>query len=168
MDLGDILTRSTVLLAMALYVLTLSLRWYAHGRSDRLTAARLAWTGGCLLFLGHVVCAFAFFHDWSHAAAYADTARRTEEMVGIDWGGGLFLNYAFTFVWMADVVWWWLWPAAYLRRGRAMDWLVHGFMGFMAFNGVVVFASWPVRIGGLAMFAVLLLAKVVCIRSGIR
>lgn len=158
MDPGDFLTRWTVRLSMALYVLALSLRLTAHGRSSRLAGALLAWTGGCLLFLGHVVCAFAYFHDWSHAAAYEETACRTEEMVGIAWGGGLFLNYAFTVVWLADAAWWWLWPANYQGRGRLVECLVQGFMGFMAFNGVVVFAAWPVRIAGIVGCAVLLVA----------
>lgn len=158
MDAGDLLTRWTVRLAMGLYVTALSLRWTAKGRATRLTTARWAWTGGCLLLLGHVMCAFAYFHDWSNAAAYQETARRTAEMVGVAWGGGLYLNYAFTAVWLADVAWWWLWPASYQQRGPAVEWPIQAFMGFIAFNGVVVFADWPIRVAGLVACAVLLIA----------
>lgn len=158
MDAGDLLTRWTVRLSMVLYVLALALRWNGRGDTGRLAAARRAWIGGCLLFLGHVIFAFACFHHWSHAAAFEETARRTEEMFGFFWGGGLYLNYAFTSVWLIDAAWWWLWPATFQRRGQLVEWLVQGYMGFMAFNGAVVFAAWPVRIAGLVGCVVLLAA----------
>ncbi len=144
MELGESLTRWTVRLAMALYVVSLALRWSARCRRPWLGRpwlgmARLAWTGGCILFLAHVACAFNFFHGWSHAAAYQHTARRTEETIGIFWGGGLYLNYAFTLVWLADVLWWWRGLEQYERRGRAVEWGVQAFLAFMAFNGTVVF-----------------------------
>lgn len=157
-DPGDFLTRWTIRLSMALYVLALSLRCHARGRAGRLSAARLAWTAGCALFLAHVGCAFTYFYDWSHVTAYAETVRRTEEMAGVAWGGGLYLNYAFTVIWLVDVLWWWLGPASYQRRGLAAEWLVQGFMGFIAFNGAIVFADWPMRVAGIVACAALFLA----------
>src|SRR5262249_18424034 len=117
---------------------------------------RLVWTAGCLAFVFHVACAFEFYHQWSHATAYAATARRTAEVVGLDWGGGLYANYAFTLLWAADVCWWWCDPDRYRVRSRAVDWVVQGFMGFMAFNAVVVFGEGVIRWLGLG--ASLLLA----------
>src|SRR5262245_10761780 len=102
MSAGELTTLWTVRLALALYVLALALRIGAWKR-PRPDLARLSWTVGCLAFLLHVGCAFQFYHHWSHRAAYEATARQTAEVVGLDWGGGLYANYAFAAVWVADV-----------------------------------------------------------------
>jgi len=102
-----------------------------------------------LFYLAHVVAAFHFYHGWSHAAAYEHTARRTAEVVGLDWGGGLWWNYAFGAVWLGDILW---------RRGRPA-WLgvaVQAFLAFMAFNATVVFETGAIRWLGLAATGVLL------------
>ncbi len=145
MDTGELLTRWTVRLALALYVLGLVLRWSAGGRRSWLAGARLAWTAGCLAFLLHVGCAFHFYHHWSHADAYAATARGTVAVVGWDWGGGLYANYAFGLVWLADVVWWWRGLEVYDTRRRAVEWMLQGFLAFIAFNAAVVFAEGGIR-----------------------
>lgn len=74
---GELLTRWTARLALALYVLGLAVRVSAAGRRPRLDTARLFWTAGCLAFLLHTASAFEFYHHWSHRAAYEATARRT-------------------------------------------------------------------------------------------
>lgn len=143
---GQALTLWTIRLATLLYVAALAgIR------------PRLAWTLGCLAYLAHVAAAFQFHHAWSHTAAYIETARQTRELFGADSGSGLYFNYAFTAVWLADVVWWWRAPAAYLTRPRWIAGAVHGFMAFMFFNGVVVFASGVTRWVGLAATAALAL-----------
>src|SRR5947209_16250531 len=96
MELGEFLTRWTVRLAMALYVVGLILRASADGNQPRLAWARLAWSVGCTAFLLHVLCAFQYYYHWSHETAYALTAQRTAEVMGVAWGGGLYANYAFT------------------------------------------------------------------------
>ena len=63
---------------------------------------------GCVAYLGHVYSAFQFYHGWSHASAFEETARQTRETVGWEVGEGLFVSYFFTLVWLADVIWWWL------------------------------------------------------------
>ena len=149
MDWGELLTRWTVRFALSLYVVALALRARAHGNRRSLAWARLAWTTGCLCFLLHVVCAFHFYHAWSHAVAYASTARQTAEVVGFNWGGGLYANYAFTLVWAADACCWWHDLDRYETRPRGVEWSVQGFLGFMAFNGTVVFGRGAVRWLGL-------------------
>lgn len=150
MSAEEALTRWSVRLAMALYVLSLVLRARAADR-----AARSAWTAGCLALVAHIALAFHFTHHWSHAVAYEETARQTAEVVGLDWGGGIYANYAFAMVWLLDVAWWWRGLEAYRSRPRWIDWIVQGFLAFIAFNATVVFATGVVR--GLGLAATLLL-----------
>ena len=92
-----------------LYVLALVIRLLAGEpeKEGSLKLARLAWTWACVLLFVHVGFAFDGFHHWSHRAACEDTARQTKELVGWNWGGGLFINYIMLLVWLADVLWWW-------------------------------------------------------------
>jgi hypothetical protein len=154
MDPGESLTRWTVRLAVGLYGLALALRAAAEDRRSAAAWARLAWTGGFVAFALHVACAFHFYHQWSHRAAYEATARQTAEVVGVAWGGGLYANYAFALVWGADVCWWWARPAAYQARPRWIEWAVQGFLAFITFNATVVFGRGAIRWAGLAAYAV--------------
>ena len=140
---GAALTRWTVRAALALYAATLTLRLAAPPRRR---VARLLWTLACVMFLAHVAAAFHFIHGWSHARAYADTARQTRDLFGLDWGGGLYLNYLFTLAWAADAIYWWTAGLdGYDRRPRWVGVALHAFFGFMAFNGAVVFARGATR-----------------------
>ncbi|MGH7170719.1 MAG: hypothetical protein ACRELG_10610 [Gemmataceae bacterium] len=145
MDTGELLTRWSVRLALALYALALVRRWSSRGRRSSLAAARWLWTVGCLVFLFHVSCAFQFYHHWSHADAYAVTARRTAEVVGWHWGGGLYANYAFMLVWLADVIYWWRGLDLYESRRRVVVWSVRGLLAFVIFNAAIVFADGAMR-----------------------
>jgi hypothetical protein len=149
MDTGELLIRWTVRLALAGYAGAVALRLLPRYDPRRQAAARWLWTAGCLLYLAHVVSAFHFVHGWSHEAAYRETARRTAAQFGMTWGGGLYLNYLFTAVWVEDVLYWWRGLARYAARPRWYDGLVQGFLAFMAFNGAVVFATGLVRWVGL-------------------
>jgi hypothetical protein len=145
MDPGELSIRWTVRIAVGLYALALAGRLLGKRNPFWLQPARWAWTLGCVASVAHVVCAFQFAHGWSHAAAYQETARRTEELFGLAWGGGLYLNYLFTAVWVGDVLWWWLAGHSYQERPRWLEGMVQGFLAFMVFNGAVVFATGPVR-----------------------
>ncbi len=144
MDLGELLTRWTVRIALAFYVASLASRGYVPRWS------RLAWTAGCVTYLLHVACAFHYFHHWSHDEAFMFTAEQTANVTGLDWGGGLYVNYAFTFVWLFDAAWWWAGMDGYRTRPRWIEWLVQGFLGFIAFNATVVFAEGFSRWFGIA------------------
>jgi hypothetical protein len=110
----------------------------------------LVWTLGCIAYLVHVFCAFHVYHSWSHAEAYRRTAQETNGMIGLDWGGGLYLNYLFTLLWIADAVWWWRDRERYRHRSRLVSGFLHGFLFFMVFNATVVFGVGLIRWFGLA------------------
>jgi hypothetical protein len=150
---GEQLARWTARLALLLYAATLLLRYVSPPR-PRL--ARGLWTAGCFVFIAHVALAFHYFHHWSHAKAYRETARQTGEMFGTPWGGGLYLNYLFTLAWMADVGWWWRRGVeGYHRRPQWVGVSVDAFMFFMAFNSTVVFAHGATRWVGVAIVVLL-------------
>ena len=149
MDTGEWLTRGTVWLALSLYVASEIAAARRVGGSG--LVARWLNTAGCVAFLGHVACAFHFYHHWSHAAAYADTARQTSEFSGWNWGGGLYINYAFALLWLGEVVWAWANPTGYFHRPNWMTWIVRGFFLFMMFNGAVVFVHNSARWFGLIL-----------------
>ncbi len=154
-DFGDLVIRWTVRLAMALYAACLGMRLLVGPRRPWTTVARLAWTLGFVFFLTHVACAFHFVHHWSHAAAYDHTAQQTAEITGFAWGGGLYLNYLFVFVWGVDVLWWWRDTSGYLLRSRWPESAIQGFLAFIAFNATVVFGTGVIRWYGLMVSALL-------------
>jgi len=103
------------------------------------------WTIGCLLLVVHVVMAFQIFHHWSHTHAYQHTAQRTAQLVGLDWGGGVYLNYLLTALWLADSGWWWISSRSYLSRPRIVEWSLQAFMAFMFINAVIIFGHGYTR-----------------------
>src|SRR5687767_11205762 len=131
---GHLLTYASVYVALFLYAGALALRGQARGRRRWLGAARSAWTAGLAAYLVHVGAAFAYFHGYSHDAAYRATAARTAEVVGWEWGGGLYANYAFTALWTLDAAWWWCGLEAYETRPRFAAWFFQGFLGFIVLN----------------------------------
>ena len=151
MNSGEFLTKFTIWLALCGYTVGAGNLLVARKRHSRLRLARWAWTFGCVFFIAHVAFAFGAFHHWSHAEAYRATARQTAEMIGLYWGGGIFLNYLFGIVWIADVAWWWLAPGSFARRSSLLAIAWHGFAFFMVFNGTVVFGSGAVRWFGLVI-----------------
>jgi hypothetical protein len=122
---------------------------------QRSSLARSLWTAGYVAYLIHLTCAFGFYHHWSHAAAYAHTARRTAELLGFVWGGGIYFNYIFTAVWLVDVAWWWVNPSSYGSRAPIIVRAIHGFLGFMFFQATAVFGAGTIRWVGVLAFAVL-------------
>lgn len=162
----DFLTRSTVWLSIAAYAVGCVVFATARGRvaCDRWT--RLAWTIGCAALLAHFICAFQFVHAWSHSSAYRDTARQTAEVFGINWGGGIFINYAVAILWAGDVVWWWIAGlSSYRRRPWLLTLIWHGFLIFIIFNATVVFGSGLTRWLGLVVSLIVVLSWIIINRQ---
>jgi hypothetical protein len=164
---SELLTRGTIWLALGCYALGALLLLAPQPRLKALATARWVWTVGCGAFLLHVICAFNYYHAWSHAAAYQDTARQVGETVGWAWGGGIFFSYAFTLFWLLDVGWWWLkGKESYARRPRLLILIWHGFFFFMVFNSTVVFETGPARWFGLLICSGLTFGLVTSRRRG--
>ena len=145
---GELLTRWTIRLALACYVFCLAAAIVRRGTgSSRWNdAVRIVWTLGCGLFLAHVIAAFGYYHHFSHQAAYDDTAQQTQEQLGFAFGGGIYFSYLFLAAWVADVAWRWVNPAT---RPAWLDWPLHAYMFFIAFNGAIVFEGGVSRVAGI-------------------
>lgn len=151
---GQLLTIWTIRLALACYVAFLA-GWLV-ARSPRWPGvSRWLWTAGCVFFVLHVMAAFQFYHGWSNASAVAQTAKETKELLGVAFGEGIYFSYLFLAVWVLDVALWWIVGPTYLSRPRWLGWLVHGYLGFIALNGAIVFEGGVTRWGGLLACAVL-------------
>jgi len=122
---------------------------------------RWAWTDGCAIYLLHVVFAFQFLHHWSHAAAVEHAARRTFDVVGFEFGAGVYVNYVFTLLWVTDVALWWRRSLVGKPVAPVYYWTVQAIFGFMMFNATVVFgpAFWK-WVATTALLAIVLLRLV--------
>ena len=166
MRLGELLTRGTIWISILAY--TVGCVSFAVLRKkpyvDSIT--RLAWTVAVLALSAHYIFAFQFYHAWSHDAAYIETARQTAEVFHVNWGGGLFINYALLVLWMTDVGWWWL---RELNSYRRRPWLLilfwHGFLIFIIFNATVVFKDGKLRWVGLLICVSLVVSWLVTYHS---
>jgi len=153
MTLEHLITVWSIRLALLLFFVVVAARWRlasrgaGSGRGWRVL--RLMWVAGCLLALLHVLAIFGYVMDWSHQAAIADTARRTQRAIGVAFGGGVYFNYAFLLAWVCDAAWWCGWPERYLRRAWLWELLVIGYLWFIAFNAAVVFETGIMRWLGL-------------------
>ena len=132
-----------------------------RAQSPRRAEPRWAWRCsalGVLLMLTHIMLAMALRHGWSHAAAMAATARQTQAVFGLDWGGGVYVNYLFVAAWTAELVVWRLAPARHASRGPALTWLLRAFYLIVIANAGIVFAVGWRRMAGAAIVALLLMA----------
>lgn len=153
MSPGEQFALWSVRVSMVCYAAALALRLMRRSNS----AARWCWTVGVVLMAAHIVAVFGVYHHWSHAEALAHTARRTADLTGWNWSGGLYFNYAFLALWASDALWWWLRPASYLRRLLWVKALIQGYLAFIAVNATIVFAEGAVRWTSAAILLVLLL-----------
>ncbi|MGH7555503.1 MAG: hypothetical protein ACREMQ_21090 [Longimicrobiales bacterium] len=121
--------------------------------------ARASWTIGIALALIHVVLAFQLVYAWDHEAAVAATVRQAADRFGWGWRGGIYVNYVFLALWLADACWWWLAPASRASRSPRIEMARLALFTFMFLNGAVVFASGVGRLVGIASVAFVFLAS---------
>ena len=109
---------------------------------------------GAVLLAMHIGLAMSLVHNWSHASTVAATAAQTEAIYGLKWGGGVFVNYLFLGVWIAELVAWRRTPAKYSGRSGAITWTVRAFFFVVIANGAIVFAAgWRRALGTLLVLA---------------
>lgn len=162
---GQILTAVTIWIAILAYGSGSAIFALSGNRIKWHSLARAVWTVACLALLAHIASAFHFFHQWSHDAAYRETARQTNEVFRFNSGIGIYFNYALLVVWIMDVAWWWMKGLeAYRRRCWPLVAAWHTFLIFMFFNATVVFGSGFVRWLGLCVCVALVFVWGIAIR----
>ena len=148
---GERLIQITAWLAFAAWFVALAMNRGARStRVERLSS--FIGLSGSVLMLVHVSFAFDIRHDWSHAAAVVETARQTEELMGVNWGVGVWWNYVFSIIWMSDGLWRVVQPPSYESRPRWLSRMIHFFLAFMWFNATVLFGSREIQIAGVGVF----------------
>jgi hypothetical protein len=140
---GEWFTKATIYIALVCLAIRIYCVLTNRVGSERF--ARQVNTWGCLFFCLHVLCAFAFFHNWSHASAFEVTAKRTDEMLGIRFGEGIYFSYVFLILWILESLWHWLSVLSYAQRPRFITWSIWLYLAFIAFNGAVIFEAGITR-----------------------
>ena len=101
-----------------------------------------------MLALIHTAIAFSVVHQWVHSDAVLATARQTEDVFGVAVGWGVYVNYLFYAVWMADAAWWRQSPNL-SQRPSALTWTLRAFYMVIIINAAVIFAAGPRRVLGI-------------------
>jgi hypothetical protein len=151
----NILLFSTIWIAMALFA--------AAEEGKRRTAsasgwAWRAWTLGAAALVAHMLLAMGVRYDWSHDAAVRETARQTARVFGLGWGGGVYVNYCFAAVWIAEAWWWRARPREYFGRDPRIGRALRLFYFVIIVNAAVVFARPAGRIAGIVLVLALVWA----------
>ena len=123
----------------------------ANAPSPAAGPAPWAWPAsaiGAAIALLHVLIAMGARHGWSHESAIAATARQTRAIYGLDWGGGVFVNYAFVALWCLELWRWRRAPERYVLLPDAVTWLVRAFFFVVIVNAAIVFAGGARWIAG--------------------
>lgn len=110
---------------------------------------------GLLLLVVHILIAIGHHHGGSHAEAVAATARLTEQVYGVAFGGGVYVNYAFTAMWAAYLWRWRSHPGEAIDGRRPMVVAVRAVLLAIVVNALVVFASPLTRPLGAVLSAAL-------------
>lgn len=145
---GEITMRSFAWLAFGLWAWAEDRALAGAGRF-----ARIPWASGAAFLVIHMVLAFQQVHHWSHITAVEETARQTEAVVGVHWGGGIWFNYATATLWLTDVIRLWTRPSDKFgtRRRQPLRW----FFAVMWLNGAVIFTHSPLRWPAAIVFVLL-------------
>ncbi len=151
MPWDEAITRYSIRVSLCWYFAALTLMAFANSGDWTFKThlghwLRWCWSWAALIFAIHVALAFHYYHAWSHTDAW----QRTQEISGF--GNGLYISYLFTLVWMLDAILWWLKPTWIARRPHWIQVSLNAIMLFIVFNGMVIFASGPIRIVGLVVF----------------
>ena len=109
-----------------------------------------AFTTGLLLALVHTALAFEVVHNWDHGDAVRAAAAQTRSVFGAEVGWGVYVNYVFYGVWLADAAWWRRSGDPH-DRPAAVIWTLRSFYLVIILNAAVIFAAGPRRALGLVL-----------------
>ncbi len=154
----DLALYSTIWVSLALFTVAEAgkRQWSEHRTVP--AWAWPAWVLGAGLCTVHITLAFAARHHWSHASAVRETARQTGAVYGVDWGGGVYVNYVFLAAWWVEAWWWRMRPAGFFGRPAALTWALRAFYGAIVVNAAIVFANVERRALGAALVGALVWA----------
>ena len=107
-----------------------------------------AFVAGWIVAIVHTLLAFALVHGWSHDDAVRSTAEQTNAVFGFPFGAGVYVNYVFFAVWLADAWWWRSSPPGHVRPTMA-TWGLRAFYILIIVNAAVVFVPGTRRLLGL-------------------
>ncbi len=147
----ELLTKVWIWLSLAGFAVSATTFYLSRGRRKWDALARLAYSFAFITLIIHVICALHLYHGWSQESVYRETARQTAEVFGLNWGGGMYVNYAFMLGWLMDALWWWRGLEVYRRRPKILAAAWQAFLLFIIFNATFVFASGVVRWLGLGL-----------------
>jgi hypothetical protein len=151
MNRNELLTKIWIWISLAGYALSAITFLLSRGRQSWDKLARLAYTFAFIMLIIHVGFAFHLYHHWSQDSVYRETARQTAEVFGLNWGGGMYVNYAFMTLWLIDMIWWWRGLETYRQRPKWLAGAWQTFLIFIIFNATFVFATGIVRWLGLGL-----------------
>jgi hypothetical protein len=141
--------------ALLYWMVWLSLIAFAAGELAKSRRYAGAWSisaTGAILLAAHIVLAMAVRHGWSHASALEATAQQTSDMFGISWGGGVYVNYVFAVVWIAELFVWRQWPEGYASRPGWIRWSLRAFYFVIIVSAAFIFATgWRRGIGAVVL-----------------
>ncbi len=108
---------------------------------------------GVLLLWLHIALAFAVVHAWSHVVAERHVADRTEAVMGIRTGIGIYANWITAILWTYSA-----WDRTAVKLYRARTWITELILWFMFINAAIVFANTTSAVV-FAIIAVLVVAS---------
>ncbi len=149
--IGETLIAWSIRISLILFASVLIARTTGRWSPRIELTLKCLWTAGCLLAIGHVLAAFHFHFAWSHDAAFEETAKRTQESIGVSYGQGVYFNYLFLGMWALDVVLDWFPPRSSPRLHRWISGVCVAFLIFIAFNGTVIFKDGATRLIGIVV-----------------
>ncbi len=150
-NLGEHLSLWAIRLALLAMFAAFALQ--LRGASETSNLVRSVWLCGALCAFLHSVGSLFTFHAGSHQEAFDSTARQTEELLGVAFGIGLYVNYVFVAVWFGDAALRWIRRDFYCSLPGWYRTMVYGFLGFIAVNGTIVFKAGWIRVVALAAIA---------------
>ena len=151
--MNDWAIRLTIWLAVAAWLLRVFVEASGRSFASRDWLIRWTWLVGAVACATHVVCAMGIAHCWSLDNAMRHTAQVTRQVMGVELPSSVFVNFAFTALWLVDGVCVFRSTSPrLLGLTRQLIWAV------MMLNGTVVFG--PKYWTWIALPCVLLLALI--------